>query len=143
MTFRSDADDDGTDFKRSFRRIAVRYPYIANEMRVRHPREEHLRKLPEVQERFTKITGMTRADLTSNRGDSRVLFIAVVVTLTDPLFFDFDEHAPYRLMINIGRHIRCSKGQILYFLKKVKNYWAVYPEFRDQVINLCAQIRET
>ncbi|HQE53266.1 MAG TPA: hypothetical protein PLD74_12970 [Prolixibacteraceae bacterium] len=129
-----------TDYKKFYRRCREVYPFVTEHLAPTGDLHD-MRKMPAVFESFSAITGHTRDDLTQNIDDSRMVFIAVAVKMSDSLFFEFNDYAPYRLLLAISKISGCSKGQILYNLKKVKNYWQVYPDFRKKVNDICTKIK--
>lgn len=129
-----------TDYKKFYRRCQQVYPYITEQLAPTADIHD-MRKMPAVFDQYLIITGHTREEITANKDDSRMVFIAVATKLTDSLFFDFNDYAPYRLLFAVGRLTGCSKGKVLYNLKKVKNYWKVYPDFRRKVMDICTKIK--
>jgi len=127
------------DYKTFYNRVQKTYPFVTDHL-APDPFLREMTQLPDLLDRFVAITGYSREDIIKNRNDSRILFVAVIIKLSDPLFFNFDERARYRLILSLSRILRCDKGQILYNLRKSKNFWKVYPDFRDKVGHLYDQI---
>lgn len=128
------------DYKKFYRRCNQVYPFVTEHLSPSGDLHD-MRKMPAVFAEFCRLTGYTAQNVASNEDDSRMLFIAVAVKITDSLYFEFDDYAPYRLLFAISKLSGCTKGQILYNLKKVKNYWQVYPDFRKKVNDICTKIK--
>lgn len=127
------------DYKKFYRRCKATYPFVVDHLAPKTDLSD-MQQIPEIFETFKTITRFKNEDIVKNRYDSRLFFIAVAVKLSDSHFFSFNDYAPYRLLFSIGKISGCSKGQILYNLKKVKNYWQVYPDFRKKVNDICLKI---
>jgi hypothetical protein len=127
------------DYKTFFNRVQKTYPFVTKHLAPKSHLND-MSQLPDLLDRFIAISGHTRDDVMLNKNDSRILFVAVIIQLSDPLFYNFDERARYRLILSISRLLRCDRGQILYNLRKSKNFWKVYPEFRSQVEDLYRKI---
>lgn len=127
------------DYKTFYNRVEKTYPFVTKHLAPKsHLNDMSL--LPDLLDRFIAKSGHSREDVMRNRNDSRILFVAVIIKLSDPLFYNFDERARYRLILSLSRLLRCDKGQILYNLRKSKNFWKVYPDFREKVGHLYDQI---
>ena len=127
------------DYKTFYNRVHQTYPFVVKDLAPDAYLRE-MKQLPDILERFIAISEFSREDIILNRNDSRIVFVAVIIKLSDPLFFNYDERARYRLILSLSRLLRCDKGQILYNLRKSKNFWKVYPEFRSQVEDLYRKI---
>lgn len=127
------------DYKNFFNRVHQTYPFVVKDL-APDPFLQDIKQLPDLFDRFIAISGFSKKDIIQNRHDSRILFVAVIVKLSDPLFYDYDERARYRLILSMSQLLRCDKGQILYNLRKSKNFWKVYPEFRNQVEDIYQKI---
>lgn len=128
------------DYKKFYRRCKATYPFVVDHLTPDTALSE-TDLLPEIFNSFMEITGYTQQDIEENKKESRLLFIAVAVKLSDSLFFSFNDGAPYRLLYSIGRVSGSSRNIISYNLRKVKNYWKVYPDFRNRVDEICNQIK--
>jgi hypothetical protein len=128
------------DYKTFYNRVQKTYPFVTDHLAPKSHLKD-LSQLPDLLDRYIAISGHSREEVMRNRNDSRILFVAVIIKLSDPLFYNFDERARYRLVLSLSRLLRCDKGQILYNLRKSKNFWKVYPDFRQKVGHLYDQIK--
>jgi hypothetical protein len=117
------------DYKRFYIRVRKKYPFIAREMMPGSCLKDWAR-IPEIKARFIEITGYSEEAIAADKDDARIFYIATICKMADPLFFDFKYSINYKLGREIGKSIGCSKYQISHGLQKLRDYLAVYPEFK-------------
>jgi hypothetical protein len=115
-----------------YARCKKMYPFIVHQL-MPDPQIADLSDLNVVFRDFCALGGYSDTDVRDNASDALILFIAVSIRLTDPLYFSFEEHTRHSFLVKIGKIVGVRKHKILYHLKKVKEYWQVYPEFQNQV----------
>lgn len=129
------------DYKKFYERVGRIYPFVTNHLDPVIPITD-MKQLPDLLDRFIAASGSTREEVHRNFHDARILFVSLSVRMSDPLFYEFNSRAKYRLILSLAKLLHCDKSQILYNLRKSKNYWKVYPEFRDKVNELYSKIIE-
>ena len=113
------------------RKLVARYPFIAKEL-MDHSAFEDLEVIPDIFKRFHVLVPPARNKKEST--EHRLLFIATIVMMYDPDYFDgFKRNILCNLRKVFAKVFDCDPTQISHNLKSVKNYHDVYPEFRYKV----------
>ena len=127
------------DYKKFYRNCKSKYPFVVNELAPVSMKAEI--SILELHQNFLEITRFTHDELSRNFEDSRLLFIAVVIKMHDPWYFNFKQIAPYRLRKELSSLLGCSVWQISHTFKKVQNFIQVYPDFRIKIDHLYQQMK--
>lgn len=126
-------------------RIIVRilkktYPLVYGKI-APEPVVKDLKKLPEYYELYIRITGIPKQDIIDNTKEQRILFIAVVAMLMDPIFFETDHKTKYGFHNEMAKMLNCKNYLIIFNnLKKAINFIKVYPDFKNKVNDIYEKI---
>lgn len=128
------------------RRLKKTYPLIHGTI-APDPIVRDMKVLSLYFDRYVEITGVEKKDIICNHRnplvqweEERTIFLAVMVMLIDPLFFNYRESPTYRFQKEMTRLLDCKSGQIFYNLRKARNFIKVYPEFKDLVYDIYTKI---
>lgn len=121
-----------TNYRRVYHRLKRRFPAI--EHMVNPPGKlRSLAEIPELYSHYLQVAGITDEQLRRNENNYRLIFIAVITRMEDPLFLS--DNLPVRrgLRTELARTLCCDQTIISHALQRVKNYMSIYPEFTFQV----------
>jgi hypothetical protein len=91
--------------------------------------------------RFIEMKGLTLDDTLKNKGNSRMVFIAVVIKAFDPQFIvDEDKPLGKGLRKNLSELFRCQGPLISYISASVRTYLQVYKPFKEEVAYIYEKI---
>ena len=121
-----------TNYRRVYHRLKRRFPAI--EHMVNPPGQlRSLAEIPELYNHYLQITGITEDELRHNENNYRLIFIAVITRMEDPLFFSDSVAVRRGLRSELSKILGCDQTVISHALQRVKNYIGIYPEFAFQV----------
>lgn len=127
------------NYSKFYRRIKLRYPSI--EKQINSPPElKSIDDLPHLYSRYVRLCMGNKA---LHNFDTRIRFIAVICLMSDANFFD-DDDSPVRkgLASKLADVLGSNRSAISHTFRTVKNYWAVYPVFREEVEYFCKKLKE-
>lgn len=91
--------------------------------------------------KFLNLKGITLDEVVKNRGNSRMVFIAVIIRAFDPQFLvDEDKPMGKGLRKNLSKLFRCQGPLISYISASVRTYLQVYRPFKEEVAYIYKKI---
>lgn len=126
------------NYRRIVRRLMRKYPSIAQELSpVPAAKSE---QLPGYFSKYISVTADLPAWITTNtRGtptlwnEPRTMFLAVMIRLVDPLYFEDPVYIDRGFVSAMSDVLGCKGTQIIYTLRKARNFYEVYPDFHRKV----------
>ena len=120
------------------RRLRRRYPDIAKEIAPKPATKA--KDIHPYFEKYAAVTAQLPVWVSSNTrnmptiwNEPRTMFIAVMIRLVDPLALDDTEVVDRWFITSMTELLGCKNTQILYALRKARNFYKLYPEFKREV----------
>jgi len=120
------------NYRRFYRRVKHHYPFIERAMN-KPGQLRTLADIPDLYLQFKQLTAATDNDIHHNVNNARLIFIAVITQMEDPLFFTDNALVRRGLRKKLSEVLSCEQTIISHSLRTVKDYLSVYPNFRDKV----------
>lgn len=128
------------NYKSVYRILQNRYPSIAGEI-TQDPVETDLREIKNLLKLYTELKGYSLSDVYKNREQSRMVFVALIIRIYDPLFYvDEEKRLKHGLRPELTRQLRCHETWISHLLQTVRTYMRAYPAFRKEVDYLYSRV---
>ncbi|MCK9592688.1 MAG: hypothetical protein M0Q91_11855 [Methanoregula sp.] len=128
--------------RKIIRRLIRKYPRIADEI---IPQKKT--NLSGYFSDYVTMTGTQPQWISNNtRSEScqwdepRTVFVAVMIKLIDPLYFSDNETVEHGFNKQMAELLGCNQSQILYTLRKARNFMSVYPAFEKKVNDIVTKI---
>jgi hypothetical protein len=127
------------DYKKFYRNCKSKYPFVVHDLAPVSLKTEI--SISELHGNFIDISGFSHDHLLRNYQDSQLIFIAVVMMISDPHCFQFNVRLPHKVEFQLASLFACNRKKIWYNSKNVKNYYQVYPDFRTKVDHFYSQMK--
>jgi hypothetical protein len=125
----------GINYRRFYYRILHRHPDIIAE--VSTPGISCINRVIDLYILFNVIVSTDDRKLC--KADKRLYFIAVIILIDDPGYFDYNNrfenysHIRNGLRLELCKVLEVHPVKVSYILKNVRNYMTIYKEFRKEV----------